>query len=553
MHQTELFGPVLGLMRAESLDHAIKLANGTPYGLTSGIHSLDDREQRKWQKEIIAGNCYINRGITGAIVQRQPFGGTKNSCFGPGKKAGGPNYLFHFLHLNQKALPKETLPVNEWIDNLTGFLERFDPPAEALGYWMASIGSYAYWWEHYKRPQDATKLIGQDNFLIYTPHKKICVRVEPTEKPLDFLRIFAAATTCKVRLEVSWERRDESYAAVRSKVQKFINASSEEEIIFTSGTTESINLIASSFGEIFLDEGDEIIISEMEHHSNIVPWQLLASRKGVRLKWIPINDRGELDLEAYRRLLTKKTKLVSIAHIANATGTLNPIETIIEWAHSVGAKVLIDGAQGAAHLPVDVQKMDVDFYVFSGHKIYGPTGVGILYGKRELLESLPPYQGGGDMIDQVTMEGSSFQGLPLRFEAGTPKIAEVIGLGAAIDYLLEIGMEEVASWEQKLLCRATQKLSDIETVTIIGTAKQKGPIISFVVDGLHALDIGTIMSLKGIAVRTGHLCAQPTLKHFEVPSLARLSFGIYNSFEEIDIFVQSLKEAMLLLQPQLSF
>jgi len=345
----------------------------------------------------------------------------------------------------------------------------------------------------------------------------------------------------------------ESYAAVRRKVKAFIGASHEEEIIFTKGTTEAINLIATVFGEAFIKEGDEIIISVMEHHSNIVPWQLLAERKGARLRWIPINDRGELDMEAFKGMLSEKTKMVSIAHVANVTGTVNPIGEIITLSHQVGARVFIDGAQSAGHQPIDVTLMDADFFAFSGHKIYGPTGIGVLYGKKELLDLLPPYQGGGDMIDQVTQEGTTFQQLPLKFEAGTPMIAQAIGLGAAIDYLQAIGMDEIAKWEQKLLARVTKKMEGIQGIKIIGTADKKGPIVTFIVEGLHSLDIGTLLGLKGLALRTGHLCAQPLMRRFEVPAFARFSFGIYNSFEEIESAMQSLKEAMLLLQPQLSF
>ena len=345
----------------------------------------------------------------------------------------------------------------------------------------------------------------------------------------------------------------ELYSAVRPKLQKFIGAACEEEIVYTRGTTAAINLVASSFGRRYIKPGDEIIISQMEHHSNIVPWQMLCKERGAVLKVIPMDDRGELDLKRYQKLLSDKTKLVSIAHIANATGTLNPVETIIELAHKKGARVFVDGAQSAGHMPIDVQEMDCDFFAFSGHKIYGPTGIGVLYGKRELLEEMPPYEGGGDMINKVTMQETTYQEPPLKFEAGTPMIAQVIGLGAAITYLDELGMESVYEWKQRLLERATAKLSDIKEVKLLGTAEKKGPIISFVVEGLHALDVGTLMGLKGYAMRTGHQCAQPTLKHFCVPSMARISFGIYNTFEEIDSFVESLRETILLLQPQLSY
>ncbi|GAB5411059.1 MAG: cysteine desulfurase [Chlamydiales bacterium] len=345
----------------------------------------------------------------------------------------------------------------------------------------------------------------------------------------------------------------EKYCVVRRKVQKFIHAKEEEEIIFTRGTTDSINLIASSFGKKFIHEGDEVLISEMEHHSNIVPWQLLAKERGATLKWIPMQESGELDMQQFHKLLSEKTKLVSIAHIANSTGTINPIDEIIEAAHAKGAKVLIDGAQAAGHMPINVQTIGCDFYVFSGHKMYGPTGVGLLYGKRELLEEMPPYQGGGDMIDRVDMEGATFQNAPLKFEAGTPLIAQVIGLGEAIDFLERWNLEDVHAWEQRLLQKATKELQAIPELKIWGTAPKKGAIISFTVGGLHALDIGTFMGLKGFAIRTGHLCAQPTLKHFGLSSLARISFGIYNTLEDVELFVEALKETMLLLQPELSY
>jgi cysteine desulfurase / selenocysteine lyase len=343
------------------------------------------------------------------------------------------------------------------------------------------------------------------------------------------------------------------YNDVRQKLKAFLNAAFVEEIVFTKGATEAINLVATSFSKAFLQPGDEILITEMEHHSNIVPWQLICEEKGVRLKAVPINDRGELILEAFEELLTDRTKLVSVAHIANSTGTLNPIEEIIQCAHARGAKVLIDGAQSAAHMPVDVQKLKADFFVFSGHKAYGPTGVGVLYGKRVLLEKMPPYQGGGDMIDEVTIESSSFQHPPMKFEAGTPMIAEVMGLGEAIQFIESLGRDRIASWEQDLLEYATKRLDEIKGLRIIGTAQKKGAIISFVIDGLHPLDIGTLLDVRGIAVRTGQLCAQPTLKHFNIHSMTRVSFGVYNTLEEIDIFVNALKEIILLLRPALSY
>ncbi len=343
------------------------------------------------------------------------------------------------------------------------------------------------------------------------------------------------------------------YDDVRQKLRAFLNAAFVEEIVFTKGTTEAINLVATSFGKAFLQPGDEILITEMEHHSNIVPWQMICEEKGARLRAAPIDDRGELILEAFEEMLTDRTKLVSIAHIANSTGTLNPIQEIISRAHARGAKVLIDGAQSAAHLPVDVQQLKADFFVFSGHKAYGPTGVGVLYGRRALLEKMPPYQGGGDMIDEVTLAFSTFQHAPAKFEAGTPMIAEVVGLGNAIDFIESLGRDRIAAWENALLDYATKRLSEIKGLRIMGTASQKGAIISFVIDDLHPLDIGTLLDLRGIAVRTGQLCAQPTLKHFNVSSMTRISFGIYNTFEEVDLFIDALKEVVLLLCPSLSY
>lgn len=343
------------------------------------------------------------------------------------------------------------------------------------------------------------------------------------------------------------------YSSVRSQIKEFLNAAFAEEIIFTGGTTESINLVASSFGKAFLQPGDEVLITVMEHHSNIVPWQIACEDRGAHLKAIPINDRGELILDAVDQLLTERTKIVALAHVANSTGTVNPIEELIHRAHAKGAKVLIDGAQSVAHMPVDVQKLKADFYVFSGHKAYGPTGVGVLYGKRSLLEKMPPCQGGGDMIDEVSISTSTYQPIPLKFEAGTPMIAEVVGLGAAITFLESLGRDKIASWEQELLDHATRRLSEIKGVRIIGNAPKKGAIISFVVDGLHPLDIGTLLDIRGIAVRTGQLCAQPTLKHFNMSSLTRVSFGLYNTIEEVNLFIEALKEVILLLRPSLSW
>lgn len=338
------------------------------------------------------------------------------------------------------------------------------------------------------------------------------------------------------------------YCGVREKVRRYLNAASADEIVFTKGTTEGINLIADCFGKTYLHHGDEILISETEHHANIVPWQKICKERGAKLLTIPVNKHGELDLEAMSKLFSERTKLVAIAHITNATGTVHPLEEIIDLAHKHHAKVLVDGAQSAAHLPIDVQKLDLDFFVFSAHKAYGPTGVGVLYGKKALLDALPPYQCGGDMIERVTLSETSYQRTPLKFEAGTPMIAEVLGLGEALDYIEKIGRNKIAAWEQKLLEEATQKLLKIPHLQIIGTAQEKGPIISFTVKDIHPLDIGTLLDLKGICVRTGHQCSQPTMARFGVTSVTRVSFGLYNTPEEIDIFIAALQELLAILR-----
>ncbi len=327
------------------------------------------------------------------------------------------------------------------------------------------------------------------------------------------------------------------YNGVREKLSTFINAKSASEVIFTSGTTQSINLIAHNY------KGEEVILSEMEHHSNIVPWQMV----GAKIKYIPINDNAELDLDAFATLLTAETKLVAINHIANSTGTINPIEKIIEMAHAKGARVLIDAAQSIAHLPIDVQALDVDYLAFSGHKAFGPTGVGVLYGKYDLLDQLSPFQGGGDMIEEVTLEKTTFEKPPLKFEAGTPPIAQVIGLGAAIDFINEIGLANIQAWEHELLIYATKRLRAIEGLQIVGTAPKKSGIISFIIEGIHHLDLATFLDLEGIAIRSGHHCAQPLLKRFGLTGTNRISFAPFNTFEEIDILIEALQKARHIL------
>ncbi|MGH8120779.1 MAG: SufS family cysteine desulfurase [Gammaproteobacteria bacterium] len=337
------------------------------------------------------------------------------------------------------------------------------------------------------------------------------------------------------------EQATVAFENARRKIQKFINAPSWKEIIFTRGTTEAINLVAQAYGRPLLRPGDEIIISEMEHHSNIVPWQLLAEQTGAVLRAVSINDSGELLLDEYEKLLGPKTRLVSLTHVSNALGTVNPVKKIIEMAHAHGAIVLIDGAQAVAHAAVDVQALDCDFYVFSGHKLYGPTGTGVLYGKEKLLDAMPPWHGGGDMIKAVTLEKTVFNDLPYKFEAGTPHIAGMIGLGAAIDYVARIGLDKISAHEDDLTHYATDAASGIKGLTIIGTARHKLGILSFTLAGIHPHDVGTILDHEGIAVRTGHHCAMPVMEHFGVPATTRASFACYNTRVEIDRLMQGLE------------
>ncbi|WP_417556986.1 aminotransferase class V-fold PLP-dependent enzyme [Mesoflavibacter zeaxanthinifaciens] len=338
----------------------------------------------------------------------------------------------------------------------------------------------------------------------------------------------------------------DKYEAARKTIQNHFNAKNAYEIILTSGTTHSINLIASGFASL-LNEKDELIVSALEHHSNIVPWQMLCEKTGATLKVIPMNNDGELDMDAYTNLLTENTKLVFVNHISNALGTINPIETIIEKAHQVGAAVLIDGAQSCPHIKPDVQALDVDFYVTSAHKMCGPTGVGMLYGKEEWLKRLPPYQGGGEMIDQVTFEKTTYAGLPHKFEAGTPNICGGIAFGAAIDYMNTIGFDNIATYEHELLEYGAQKLLEIEGLKIYGTSKNKTSVISFNLDGIHPYDVGTLLDKMGIAVRTGHHCTQPIMDFYKIPGTVRASFAFYNTKEEIDALVTAVKKAKMML------
>lgn len=340
------------------------------------------------------------------------------------------------------------------------------------------------------------------------------------------------------------EKATAEFEDARIKVQQFLNAASAEEIIFVRGTTEAINLVAASFLRPMVHKGDEIVLSVIEHHSNIVPWQLVCNETGAKLRIIPANDAGELQVKEYEKLLNERTKFVSIGHVSNAIGTINPVKQMISMAHKYGVPVCIDGAQAAPHMAVDVRDLNCDFYAFSGHKLYGPTGIGVLYGKAHLLEQMQPYHGGGEMISSVSFEKTTYKKPPYKFEAGTPSIAGAIGLGAAIDYVANIGLQEISAYENELLRHATEKLLNVPGVRIIGNAKPKAAILSFVIDGIHPHDIGTILDREGIAIRAGHHCAMPAMQRFNVPATARASFAFYNTKEEIDTFVKSLEKVL---------
>ena len=340
------------------------------------------------------------------------------------------------------------------------------------------------------------------------------------------------------------QQATELHEAARETVRQFINARSTSEIVFTRGTTESINLVAYSFGEAFLKEGDEVILSVMEHHSNIVPWQLLRERKGIVIKVVPMNEAGELDMEAYRGLFTPKTRLVSICHVSNVLGTINPAQEIIRIAHEAGARVLLDGAQSVPHFTVDVQALDCDFMVFSGHKIYGPTGIGVLYGKEDLLDQLPPYQGGGEMIARVSFEHTTFERLPYKFEAGTPDYVGTHALATALDYISAIRVDKIAAHEDELTQYAMTRMLEVEGMKFFGTAAAKTSVVSFNVGDIHPMDLGTLLDRLGIAIRTGHHCAQPLMARCGVESMARISFGLYNTREEVDVFLKALQRVV---------
>jgi cysteine desulfurase / selenocysteine lyase len=336
----------------------------------------------------------------------------------------------------------------------------------------------------------------------------------------------------------------QAYDGGRTRVRRFLNAAHDHEIVFTRGTTDGINLVAQSYGRKHLRAGDEVIISAMEHHSNIVPWQMICDEKRANLKVVPITDAGELRLDEYERMLTDRTKLVAVVHVSNALGTVNPIREMIALAHGRGVPVLVDGAQSIPHMPVDVRELDCDFYAFSGHKLFGPTGIGVLYGKADLLEAMPPYQGGGDMISAVTFEKTIYNTLPYKFEAGTPHIAGVIGMAAAIEYVERIGRNQIAAYEADLLAYGTELLSAIPGLRLVGTAKEKAGVLSFVVDGIHAHDIGTILDMEGVAVRAGHHCAMPVMKRFGLPATARASVAFYNTRADMDALTKAIHKAI---------
>ena len=383
------------------------------------------------------------------------------------------------------------------------------------------------------------KIRGKD--LVYLDNAASCQKPEAVIECMnhvyrhDYANIHRGVHTLSVR-------STEKYEGARDKVKAFINAESDKEIIFVRGATEAINLVAQTYGKANIKAGDEIVITAMEHHSNIVPWQMLCEQTGAVLRVAPMNVAGELIYSEFEKLLSEKTKLVAVVHMSNALGTVNPVEDIIAAAHGKGIPVLIDGAQAIPHIPVDVQALDCDFYVFSGHKLYGPSGIGVLHGKQTLLEAMPPYQGGGDMIRTVSFEKSTYAGLPHKFEAGTPAIAEVIGLGAAIDYLNGIGMANIAAYEAELLGYATEQAKQINSLNIIGEAKVKGAILSFTLGKIHPHDIGTMLDSLGIAIRAGHHCAMPVMEFYGIPATARASFAMYNTKAEIDVLMNGIKE-----------
>lgn len=373
-----------------------------------------------------------------------------------------------------------------------------------------------------------------------------------TQKPqvvIDALNRYYTQDNANIHrgLHTLAERATTGYELTRTKLKDFLHAPSTDQIIFTSGTTAGINLVAHTYGRANFTAGDVILVSNLEHHSNIVPWQMIAQETGAEVQVIPVDELGVLDMVAYQSLLTDRVKLVAVNHVSNAIGTINPIKQMIDWAHQVGAKVLIDGAQSVAHFDIDVQALDLDFFVFSAHKLFGPTGVGVLYGKRELLESMPPYQGGGEMIKEVSFSGTTYNELPYKFEAGTPNIADVYAFGFALDYLASLPQNAVWEQEKALLDYATEQLSQIDGLRIVGQAPEKIAVVSFVIDGVHPQDIGVLLDKFGVAIRTGHHCAQPLMARYDLVGTCRASFAFYNTNEEIDLFVKALKRCLMML------
>ena len=399
-------------------------------------------------------------------------------------------------------------------------------------------------------PWDVERIRRDFPILHQTVHGKPLVYLDSattSQKPravIDAIEDYYTSDNANVHRGVHLlsERATEAYEGARARIRRFLNAAHSHEIVFVRGATEGINLVAQSYGRRAVGPGDEVVITALEHHSNIVPWQMLCEEKGAALRVVPIDDAGEVDVPAYERLLGERTRLVAIAHVSNALGTIVPVKAMIEAAHRRAIPVLLDGAQAVPHLAVDVQALDCEFYTFSGHKIYGPTGIGVLYGKTALLERMPPYQGGGDMIKSVSFEKTTYNDLPYKFEAGTPHIAGVIGLGAALEYLEGLGLDRVAAYEQELLAHATERLSAIRGLRLIGTAREKAAVLSFVIDGVHAHDVGTILDREGIAVRTGHHCAMPLMTRFGLAATARASLAFYNTREEIDALARALEK-----------
>jgi cysteine desulfurase/selenocysteine lyase len=398
------------------------------------------------------------------------------------------------------------------------------------------------------RPLDVERIRADFPILSHQVRGKQLVYLDnaaTSQKPqsvIDAITHFYAYENANIHRGVHYlsERATAAYDQVREKVAGFINAGASREVIFTRGTTEGINLVAQSYARTFLKSGDEILITGMEHHSNIVPWQLVCEQTGAVLRAAPITDSGELDLEGFGRLLGDRTRFVSLVHVSNALGTINPVKHLIALAHARGIPVLVDGAQSAPHFRVDVRDLDCDFFVFSGHKVFGPTGVGVLYGRESLLERMPPYQGGGDMIASVSLERSTWAPLPAKFEAGTPMIAQVMGLGQAVDYVSQLGFDAITAWEHQLLSYATERLTAIGGTRIIGTARHKASVLGFVMEGIHPHDVGTILDDEGIAIRAGHHCAQPVMRRFGLPATARASFAFYNTEAEVDVLMDGL-------------